>query len=202
MRFAVRTRRWHDDRGPKRVLSSPRPHGFGKGIRVQSKVFNRAAPYSDANVKRILLVEDDPDLVVLLIGFLEGYFYRVTPVSNGVDALKAVLESDFDVILCDLVMPKMPGDLFYYAVQRVRPELCERFIFMTAHGESPRTQDFLNRVSEMVLMKPFHLDDLLEIILLLFRELEGTNRLVPAGAVPEPGAADPLAAAPQLRPAP
>ena len=159
---------------------------------MQSKVFNRAALYSNANVKRVLLVEDDPDLVLLLVGYLEGYFYRVTPVSNGVDALKAVLESDFDVILCDLVMPAMPGDRFYYAVQRVRPELCERFIFMTAHGESPRTQDFLNRVSEMVLIKPFHLDDLLEIILLLFRELEGINRLVPAAAA---AAANPLLAA-------
>ena len=39
--------------------------------------------------------------------------------------------------------------------------------------------EFLNQVSEMVLMKPFHLDDLLEMILLLFRELESTtNRLV------------------------
>jgi DNA-binding NarL/FixJ family response regulator len=78
-----------------------------------------------------------------------------------------------------MVMPRMPGDMFYHAVQRAKPHLCERFIFITAHGESPRTQDFLNRVSEMVLMKPFHLDDVLETILLLFRELESTtNKLV------------------------
>jgi CheY-like chemotaxis protein len=128
-------------------------------------------PWS-GSVKRVLVVEDDPDQTMLLRDYLESYFYRVTAVANGVDALKAILEKDFDVILCDVVMPQMPGDKFYYAVQRVKPHLCERFVFITAHGESPRIQEFLNQVSEMVLMKPFHLDDLLEMILLLFRELE------------------------------
>jgi len=128
-------------------------------------------PWS-GSVKRVLVVEDDPDQTMLLRDYLESYFYRVTAVGNGIDALKAILEKDFDVILCDVVMPKMPGDKFYYAVQRVKPHLCERFVFITAHGESPRIQEFLNQVSEMVLMKPFHLDDLLEMILLLFRELE------------------------------
>jgi CheY-like chemotaxis protein len=145
------------------------------------KPCGRAAFDSDATGKSILLVEDDPDMALLLVEFLEGYFYRVTRVVNGVDGLKAVLGADFDVILCDMVMPQMPGDLFYFAVQRMRPELCERFIFMTAHGENPRTQEFLNRVSEMVLAKPFHLDDVLEAILLLFRELEGGNRLLAPG---------------------
>ncbi|PYJ59312.1 MAG: hypothetical protein DME24_13215 [Verrucomicrobia bacterium] len=135
--------------------------------------------FSSGAVKRVLLVEDEPDLTVLLKDYLEGYFYRVTTVGNGVDGLKAIMDSDFDVVLCDVVMPQMPGDMFYRAVRRVQPQLCDRFIFITAHGEDPRVVEFLNHVSEMVLMKPFHLDDLLEMILLLFRELESTtNRLV------------------------
>jgi CheY-like chemotaxis protein len=120
----------------------------------------------------VLVVEDDPDQARLLTEFLESHFYRVRTVSNGVDALKAVMEQPFDVVLCDLVMPTMAGDMFYRAVQRVRPELCERFVFLTAHPESPRLKEFLSGVSEMVLSKPFHLDDLLEIILLLFRQLD------------------------------
>jgi len=140
----------------------------------------RTLPWS-GSIKRVLVVEDDPDQTILLKDYLEGYFYRVTAVSNGVDALKAILERDFDVILCDMVMPRMPGDRFYYAVQRVKPHLCDRFVFITAHRENPRIQEFLSRVSHMVLMKPFHLDDLLEMILLLFRELESPqNKLTPA----------------------
>ena len=124
------------------------------------------------NLKRVLVVEDDPDQTLMLEEFLESYFYRVTTAGNGVEALKAVMEADFDVILCDVVMPKMAGDMFYHAIQRVKPQLCERFIFLTAHQENTRVRDFLNQVSGKVLMKPFHLDDLLEMILLLFRELE------------------------------
>jgi two-component SAPR family response regulator len=100
------------------------------------------------------------------------------------------------VVVCDIVMPRMRGDMFYYAVQRVKPALCERFIFITALGEYSRTQEFLNQVSGMVLLKPFHLDDLLEAILLLFRELDSpTNNLVvpaaPVLAAPLPPADEP-----------
>src|SRR5882762_9319653 len=104
------------------------------------------ALHRDDGLKRILLVEDDSDLSILLKDYLEAYFYRVTAAANGVEALKAVMDSDYDVIICDMVMPKMPGDMFYYAVQRTKPHLCERFIFVTAHGESPRVQEFLNQV--------------------------------------------------------
>jgi CheY-like chemotaxis protein len=122
--------------------------------------------------KSVLVVEDDPEQSQILREFLESHFYRVRTASNGVDALKAVMEQDYDVILCDLVMPTMAGDMFYHAVQRVKPRLCERFIFLTAHHESQRVRDFLGGLTEMVLSKPFHLDDLLETILLLFRQLE------------------------------
>ena len=131
---------------------------------------------SGGELKRILLVEDDPELTAMLKEFLEAYCYLVSTVANGVDALKAVMERAYEVIICDVVMPKMAGDAFYYAVQRIKPALCERFIFITAHGETQRMQEFLNHVSGMVLMKPFHLEDLLQTILLLFRDLEDTPR--------------------------
>ena len=148
-------------------------------MQTSARAIRGHALASNTEAKRILLVEDDTDLAMLLRDYLESYFYRVTTVANGVDGLKALMDSDFDVIVCDVVMPKMPGDMFYRAVQRIQPRLCERFLFITAHGENPRVMEFLNQVTEMVLTKPFHLDDLLEMILLLFRELESTtNKLV------------------------
>ena len=139
---------------------------------------------SGGEIKRILLVEDDAELAAMLKEFLEAHCYRVSAVANGADALKAVMERAYDVIICDVMMPKMAGDAFYYAVQRIKPALCERFIFITAHGDTQRMQEFLNHVSGMVLMKPFHLEDLLQTILLLFRDVEdATRRLtLPDGA--------------------
>jgi DNA-binding response OmpR family regulator len=143
----------------------------------------RALP-SGGDLKRILLVEDDAELAAMLKEFLESYCYRVNSVANGVDALKAVMERPYDAIICDVMMPKMAGDAFYYAVQRVKPAMCERFIFITAHGDTQRMQEFLNHVSGLVLMKPFHLEDLLQTILLLFRHVEDTTRrmTLPDGA--------------------
>src|SRR6266542_4607764 len=140
--------------------------------------------FSGGDFKRILLVEDDAELTAVLKEFLEAYCYRVSTVANGLDALKAVMERAYDLIICDVMMPKMAGDAFYYAVQRVKPALCERFIFITAHGDTQRMQEFLNHVSGLVLMKPFHLEDLLQTILLLFRDVEDTTRrlTLPDGA--------------------
>jgi CheY-like chemotaxis protein len=120
--------------------------------------------------RHILVVEDDSELAGMLDYFLRSRGYQVTSVANGVDGLRSVMGRDYDAILCDMVMPQMAGDMFYLAVRRVRPHLCERFIFVTAHQERPRVKEFLNQVREMVLRKPFNLDDLAVLLDRLFRE--------------------------------
>jgi len=62
--------------------------------------------------------------------FLAVNYYEVVAVNNGVDGLRAVLNEDFDFIICDMVMPKLPGHLFYLSVKRMKPHLCSRLIFM------------------------------------------------------------------------
>ncbi len=119
--------------------------------------------------RNVLVVEDDSELAGMLDYFLRSRGYRVATVSNGVDALRAVMTEEYDAILCDMVMPRMSGEMFYLAVRRVRPHLCERFVFVTAHQEQPRVKEFLNQVQEAVLRKPFNLEDLASILERLFR---------------------------------
>jgi CheY-like chemotaxis protein len=125
---------------------------------------------ANREARQILVVEDDSELAGMLDYFLRSRGHQVTAVSNGVDGLRAVMGQDYDAILCDMVMPQMAGDMFYLAVRRVRPHLCERFIFVTAHQERPRVKEFLNQVREMVLRKPFNLDDLAALLERLFRD--------------------------------
>ncbi len=125
---------------------------------------------ANREARQILVVEDDSELAGMLDYFLRSRGHQVTAVSNGVDGLRAVMAQDYDAILCDMVMPQMAGDMFYLAVRRVRPHLCERFIFVTAHQERPRVKEFLNQVREMVLRKPFNLDDLAALLERLFRD--------------------------------
>ena len=103
--------------------------------------------------KRVLVVDDDLELTMLYEELLEDH-YEVSTVSDGTLALKEVLYQDVDAILCDLKMPTLDGDLFYSAVQRAKPGLCDRFIFITGAADDPKYQAFLSRVKSPVLRKP------------------------------------------------
>ena len=114
--------------------------------------------------KRVLLLEDDAMLKSIIKEFLESNFYEVVAVDNGAEGVRAVIKEDFDIIICDMMMPKLPGDMFYVAVERMRPHLCRRFIFITGHRGNPKINDFIKQVRGTMLAKPFHMDDLLEAV--------------------------------------
>lgn len=102
----------------------------------------------------ILLVEDDEDLAAVLSTLLEARGYSVCVAHRGVHGIWDVLSKDFDVIICDMVMPTMPGDMFYLAVKKVKPYLSRRFIFITGHSQDSRVSSFLATVETTILIKP------------------------------------------------
>ena len=110
---------------------------------------------------RVLLLEDNRDLAELLSEFLTAHRCVVTTVSNGAQGIQKIVASDFDFILCDIGMPGFPGDKFYLAVERVKPHLRWRFVFMTGHPADPRIAAFLRETPGVLLWKPFQLHDLL-----------------------------------------
>jgi DNA-binding response OmpR family regulator len=127
---------------------------------------------SDASWNRkqtILLLEDEADYAETLKEYLESYDYSVTVVCDGVQGMKKVIEKDFDILICDLLMPNLPGDMFYRGVERVKPHLAKRFIFITGHRGDPRIADFLKKVRCLTLFKPFDLHVLLESLAVLGR---------------------------------
>jgi len=110
---------------------------------------------TQTRAQSVLILEDDPELCAMLQVTLEQQDYRVTIVNNGAQGVQQILARDFDAILCDIMMPNFPGDMFYLAVQRAKPALCSRFIFMTGHQHDPRIKEFLQKVSCRILYKPF-----------------------------------------------
>jgi DNA-binding NarL/FixJ family response regulator len=81
-----------------------------------------------------------------------------------VEGLKKILADDYSVILCDMVMPNFPGDMFYLAVERARPHLCKRFIFMTGHKGERKIEQFIRRIRGLMLWKPFEMHVLFDTI--------------------------------------
>jgi len=113
--------------------------------------------------KKVLLLEDDVTFKEIIRDFLNENGYEVVAVHNGVEGVHEVLSSDFEVILCDMLMPTLPGDMFYRAVERMRPHLCNRFIFMTGYRANSKINQFIESVKGTVLLKPFQVDDLLDL---------------------------------------
>jgi len=117
-----------------------------------------------ARFDTILIVEDDPAFSETLCGYLESQSFYVTRVSNATEALRQIASANFDVVLTDMVLPGPSGEDFYREIERLRPELCRRIIFMTGHDADPRTDDFIRRVRALMLWKPFPLGDLLSAV--------------------------------------
>ena len=144
----------------------------------------RTAPALEPDPESVLLLEDDAVFGETVQRFLESHSFRVTRVANGAEGLRQITAADFDVILCDLVMPNLPGDLFYLAVERIKPHLCKRFVFMTGHRADPNTEGFIRRVRGPMLWKPFPLADLLTAIAVVWKKTPaaGGSRSLPAVA--------------------
>jgi CheY-like chemotaxis protein len=123
--------------------------------------------------RKILVLEDDDAFRSFLKRLLTQEGFDVISVHNGVDGVHQILAHDFDAILCDILMPALPGDMFYRAVERMRPHLCRRFVFMTGQYEQTKVREFLTNTGGTILLKPFQIDDLRE--MLAFVELRNLH---------------------------
>ena len=124
---------------------------------------------------RVLILEDDADLALIIEQLLRTKGCEVTHCRNGTEGLKALLKREFHVILCDMVMPGFPGDMFYTAVKQSRPHLCERFIFMTGHRADRRIDQFIRIVRGLMLWKPFAAHELLCAIQQVLHKVEAQD---------------------------
>jgi CheY-like chemotaxis protein len=102
---------------------------------------------------RVLLVEDAAETREALTWLLEAEGVEVTAVALGRPAVEAASGTDFDVVLTDLGLPDMPGDV---VIRHVLGAAARRpaVIAMTAHAD-PHRQRALDAGAETVLGKPF-----------------------------------------------
>jgi CheY-like chemotaxis protein len=108
--------------------------------------------------RKVLLLEDRDDFREVLRDYLVSWSYQVVSVNSGIEGLREIMTNGgFDLIICDMLMPRMGGEMFYWAVTRVRPATRDRFIFFTGHKNNPAIEFFFKRVNARVLFKPFKL---------------------------------------------
>jgi signal transduction histidine kinase len=121
-------------------------------------------PSPAVSARRVLVVDDEVSIRQLLYEILSLDKHSVALASSGVEAADLVERESFDVIITDMKMPGMDGASFYRQVRQRDPAQARRIIFITGDTVSPDTRAFLQRVSNPVLSKPFHIGPLRDAI--------------------------------------
>ena len=106
-------------------------------------------------VARILVADDDPEMLDLLRDHLEGDGFSVVTATGGQEGLEAVQREDCDVVLTDLVMGDAGGLEVLAAAQRRRPS--PHVILMTAFGSLESAIEAMRHGAYDYLTKPFKL---------------------------------------------
>ena len=109
--------------------------------------------------KRILVVEDDPALMMVVSRSLAGRGFTVETAENGVAALSVMsTEPPFDLLLSDIVMPEMDGLELTLMATAQFPSI--KVILMSGYASEWRRTVNLENIIHGVINKPFSLDEL------------------------------------------
>ena len=106
--------------------------------------------------EKILIADDETDIVVMLSQFFQGKGYRILTATNGVETLKQV-ENNPDIILLDINMPGMDG---LEVCQRIRDYVSCPILFLTARIEDADKVKGFSVGGDDYIVKPFSLVEL------------------------------------------
>ena len=107
----------------------------------------------------ILVVEDEENIRTALTDFLEFHDFKVTEAVDGLEAERIVAKKDFDLILLDLMLPKISGEQL--CTKWRRDGLQTPVIMLTAKGQEKEKVTGLNLGADDYITKPFSLEELL-----------------------------------------
>lgn len=123
---------------------------------------------STVELRAILLVDDDKQLASALQWILADENFLVDIAFDGEEALLKVKAHEYDAVICDLMMPRLRGDEFYLRARDLRPDLGDRFIFITGFAADPKIAPFLTANNVKYLVKPFPVEGLITCVKQLF----------------------------------
>lgn len=118
---------------------------------------------------RVLIVDDEEELVAALVERLELRNIEAIGVTNGHDALERIYEQSFDVMLLDVKMPGLGGLEVIKKVKEKWPGL--EVILLTGHGSTRDAEEGMRAGAFKYIMKPVNIEDLVA----LLREASGES---------------------------
>ena len=121
-------------------------------------------------MRKILIIEDEPDIQELLAAYLRDAGYEIVIAGDGVEALAQFQQGAFDMILLDLMLPKIDG---FGVCELIRRESNLPILMLTAlDGEQEQLRGFQMEIDDYV-TKPFSMPILLQKIRAILRRTAG-----------------------------
>jgi DNA-binding NtrC family response regulator/nitrogen-specific signal transduction histidine kinase len=114
-----------------------------------------AGPDAAAGPKRILVVDDEQGVASTLADMLTSDGHQVDVAQNGRTALDRIRASAYDLVVSDLRMPELDGPGLYRELERLRPDLLRRILFLTGDTLDPGVATFLEQTGVPSVSKPF-----------------------------------------------
>ena len=121
-------------------------------------------------VRRVLVVDDEPVILDLLLDLLEAKGVQVETAESGAGALEKMAAHSFDAVVLDLRMPGMDGREVFETIRRRYPEMASKVLFATGDMVSKETRDFLRDTGAPCIQKPFQIDQLLDTLLTFLKQ--------------------------------
>jgi len=125
-------------------------------------VLQYRVPATPTKPWRVLLVDDDPLVSDSIRRMLEFDQCRVRSAASGADALGFCEKETFDLVILDYLMPAMKGDTLAVILKSIYPD--RPILMITADAEKQDSQAELPPGVDLVMGKPFQLNDLREVV--------------------------------------
>ena len=116
---------------------------------------------------RILVVDDESDVLVFLTDLLQMEGFVVDTARDGADALNRIAQTTYDALLVDLRMPLVTGVELLDQVERRHPALSHRTIFMTGDLYYAERLALVTRAGVPLVTKPFRAEELVQALRLV-----------------------------------
>lgn len=152
-----------------------------KNLSETSTVAERHAPRTPSPrsdlCARILFVDDEPILLDALTRALEGH-YAIDRAASAQAALELLAAgNEYDLVVCDLMMPRMTGMDLFRALEQRFPSAARRTAFMTGGAFTLPAQEFIAAAGRRVLEKPFTNDELFAFIAACLNVVDARRRV-------------------------
>lgn len=120
--------------------------------------------------KRILVVDDERDIIDLLTEVLGAHGYTVDSAINAAEALDLVRANIYDAAILDFNLPDMDGVMLHRQIRQMDGELAGRSLFTSGLVQSDDNLGYYSAFAGGFISKPFDVQDILEALRMLWRD--------------------------------